>query len=819
MSFTRHQSAVGASKFIWAGCGPAVEAKDSQILFAKASVIGREDKGFKCKQVDPNDPSGKDFVVPDKHAYNTNEGCNPLDFNDPGLLPHYNVAAVLDFFKVRLLAGVIYTYVDPLLVVVNPFDRDLGTKETSTAKVLLYRDCPDLGKLPPHIFALARIALADLHGVGKSQTMIVSGESGAGKTESSKHIMKYFAESGKGQTDNTIQDSVMAANPILEAFGNAKTIHNNNSSRFGRFMRLLLAREGGIMNGSVEGFLLERLRVVSQEEGERNFHIFYQLVKGATPDMKKKYGVRDLKSYEWLAPSGYDAPGIDDVDDFKQVVTAFTRIGLSAEEIDQVLSTVSGVLLCGSVKIVDGKDGNAEIKSSSRPDFEEACRLLYLDPKLVEDALTFKTLSIKGQADQVVPFKKAEADNNMRSLAKGIFNQLFIWLTVRINRTIEPKSGEFKLFMGMLDIFGFEVFNNNSLEQMFINITNEMLQKNFIHVVFTREQAIYRAEGISEANLHYTSNDAVIDTLCHKKNSVLAALADTCVGTTKTDQRFVAACYELTKPLGTNKLKKPKIDADIRFIIAHTIGDIVYNGTDFVFKNMDSLRPEFVSAANQSSGSVMREMFDGVVVPEGKIGREQLISSVFLKNLEVMMGIIDQTEPHFIRCVKPNDEKKARTFNQVKVNIQLHALSILEALHLRDLGFSYRRRFGEFLKQFKSVNVGITTDIVKELEADPDADIKNLEKYKAASIALLRDAGIPKNDYECGKTMTFMTKDGVRQLAAVQRERMATYQPAVEMIESSYKRYLYRQEFVVRVDSLKRIQAHCRKHLDMAAAA
>eukprot|EP00923_Selenidium_pygospionis_P001475 GHVN01002169.1.p1 GENE.GHVN01002169.1~~GHVN01002169.1.p1 ORF type:complete len:829 (+),score=103.91 GHVN01002169.1:3985-6471(+) len=824
MSLEKKQSNVRGSKYIWTDAAPSVKEKGSELLYAKALILGKEGNGFKCRQVDPPG-SDEAFIVPDKNAFNSNEGIDPLEFNDAGLIPHYNSAAVLDFFKARFMQNQIYTYVDPLLVVINPFDRALGQKETSIEKVKQYRDASDPDKLPPHIFALSRLALTNLHGVQKSQTLIVSGESGAGKTESTKHIMKYFAETkGVSMANNTIQESVMAGNPILEAFGNAKTVHNNNSSRFGRFMKLLLGKEGGILNGSVEGFLLERIRVVNQEDGERNFHIFYQLVKGAPPALKQKYKVKELKDYRWLVDRrSYDVEGIDDAEDFKEVMKSLVAIGLTPGEIDETFSIVSGVLLMGSYRIDGSSEGGhenaARIDPNFRAQFEESCALLSLDPTATENALTYKTLKIAGQADTIQPFRGDEGVINKESLGKGVYDRLFAWLISKLNKTIEPKDGNFPHFMGMLDIFGFEVFDNNSLEQLFINITNEMLQKNFITVVFTREQQIYREEGISEKDLVYTSNDEIITALTHKNLSVCAALQDTCLGTTKTDQRFLSTAHELTGKLQTNKLAKPKIDGDIRFIVRHTIGEVPYNAYGFVMKNSEGLRPEFVQIASQSTSPVMRELFEGVVVQEGSIGKDQLASFRFIKSLEGMMELIAQTEPHFVRCVKPNEQKKPKLYSQPKVMIQLIALSILEALHLRDLGYSYRRPFGEFLKQFKGVNPGLTEDVVKAMAEDPEADAHNRDMFKTNATALCKDAKLVDDEYKIGKTKVFLTKEAVRKLAVIQRDRMSEYSPAVEMIEAAYKKYLYLCEFLTRKENLRRIQAHCRKHLDMAAMA
>ncbi|PHJ15648.1 myosin d, partial [Cystoisospora suis] len=286
--------------------------------------------------------------VPAKDAWQSNYGIDPLTYGDIGALPHTNIPCVLDFLATRYLKDCIYTTAEPLVVAVNPF-KDL--KNAGPDQIALYRDAPDVDKLPPHAFYTSRRAMTNLHQLKKSQTIIVSGESGAGKTETTKMLMRYLATSRSGgNLDLKIQTAIMSANPVLEAFGNAKTVRNNNSSRFGRFMILDVAKEGGIQHGQVTAFLLEKSRIVSQDQEERNYHIFYQFVKGAPPFMRQKYLLQALDSYAFINKQCLDVQGIDDVEDFEQVVKSFSSMNLTETETCTIWSLVSGVLLIGNAK-------------------------------------------------------------------------------------------------------------------------------------------------------------------------------------------------------------------------------------------------------------------------------------------------------------------------------------------------------------------------------------------------------------------------------------------------------------------------------------
>ncbi|OXB71841.1 UNVERIFIED_CONTAM: hypothetical protein H355_013664, partial [Colinus virginianus] len=730
---------------IWTDLAPSVK-EQPDIMFAKCLVqAGSTKDAMKCCQVDPPGKEDIVFDVPQSHAWNVNSQIDPLTYGDIGMLPHTNIPCVLDFLRVRFMKNQIYTTADPLVVAVNPF-KDLGN--TTLDWIIRYRDTFDLQKLAPHVFYTARRALDDLHAVRKSQTIIVSGESGAGKTEATKQVMRYFAAAKSGAMDLRIQNAIMAANPVLEAFGNAKTIRNNNSSRFGRFMQLDVAKEGGIKYGSVVAFLLEKSRVLTQDEQERSYHVFYQMCKGADQQMKDRYGILPLTEYKYINPLCLDAPGIDDVQEFKDVCASFHSMNLSEEEISSVWSVVSGVLLLGNVNIcavkAGGLDDAAGIEGKDLEVFNRAMQLMFLDAERIREELTIK-ITYAGGNKVEGRWKQQDGDMLKSSLAKAVYEKLFLWIIRSLNKNIEPPTG-FPVFMGMLDIFGFEVFKNNSLEQFFINITNEMLQKNFVDIVFDRESKLYRDEGVSTKELVFTSNAEVIRILTAKNNSVLSALEDQCLAPGGTDEKFLSNCKNMFK--GSTQFKPAKVAPNINFLVNHTIGDIQYNAEGFLFKNKDVLRAEIMEVVQQSTNPVVADLFAGIVMEKGKMAKGLLIGSQFLTQLQTLMDLINVGKTMVF--LKQAAAKRLTQIQRECLSAWDPLVSVIEAVFLkkkyqrtfrnkapfivRTQAHIRRRPFNEFLYQFKFIDLAAA----ESASADP----------KAAAQRLLNTSNIPTQDYQ-----------------------------------------------------------------------
>jgi len=496
----------------------------------------------------------------------------------------------------------------------------------------------------------------------------------------------------------------------------------------------------------------------------------------------------------------YDVAGIDDVADFEAVKLSMTRMKLTPDEITSILRKVAGVLMLGNVrfvgKTIEGQDNAAELPVEGRKSLGIACDLLDLSPQKINDALTTTPKKIGGEAvTQRVTAPMAAVLRD--SLAKAIYERLFHYIIQRLNATVQSTAGISSEFMGLLDIFGFEVFKQNSLEQLLINITNEYLQKNFVDVAFDAETKLYRAEEVSTAELVWTDNKAVIECLIGKKDSVFSMLEDCCLAPSSSDEVLVAQMKKLLKENPTFKEAKEK--GTVCFTICHTIADINYDSTGFLGKNRDILKAELLDVVKTSSEAVMKQMFVDVAVERGKLAKGQLIASQFLQQLSSLMQLIRQSEPHFIRCVKPNEDKSplgsAMCWNAAKVLNQLFSLSILEALQLKQLGYSYRRPFQDFCQQFR---------LLDPAAVDSDMDRKECAK------SLLERSGLEPSEWTLGKTMAFMKPDSLKILVNSQREAMQAWIPTVNFLEAAWKRHSNREKLKELMPSQVRVQAHCR---------
>eukprot|EP00922_Rhytidocystis_sp_ex-Travisia-forbesii_P048910 GHVS01072822.1.p1 GENE.GHVS01072822.1~~GHVS01072822.1.p1 ORF type:complete len:390 (-),score=58.41 GHVS01072822.1:778-1947(-) len=359
--------------------------------------------------------------------------------------------------------------------------------------------------------------------------------------------------------------------------------------------------------------------------------------------MKKSLRLLTINDYNFINPACTEVPGMDDVEEFEEVQKSFKAMKMSDNQIFSVWSIVSGVLLLGNVK-------HASVEKSGIPDaaviegealelLNQSCDLLFLNKEKVLHQLTVKTTYAGGQKIEGC-WKKDESSMLTQSLAKAMYEKVFLWIIKFLNSSIEPPDG-FKYFMGMLDIFGFEVFKNNSLEQLFINVTNEMLQKNFTDIVFQREAQLYKDEGVSAAELQFTSNKAVIESLTARKQSLMSVLEDQCLAPGGSDEKFVSGLLAMVKQTKVTKVRPAKVGANINFVVTHTIGDIQYSGEGFLYKNKDILRADMMAVVQASENEVASQLFKGIVMEKGKMAKGQLIGSQFMIQLDSLMTLIN----------------------------------------------------------------------------------------------------------------------------------------------------------------------------------
>eukprot|EP00918_Siedleckia_nematoides_P090231 GHVU01198306.1.p1 GENE.GHVU01198306.1~~GHVU01198306.1.p1 ORF type:complete len:828 (-),score=225.74 GHVU01198306.1:278-2761(-) len=796
--------AISRGFYVFSLEAPAVKANPS-IMYAKCKVEkGSTPEVYKLTQVDPPG-DGPPFDVPAAKVMNFTEVTEVEKVTDIGMLTHPNALGVLDLLNERLKLGYIYTWAEPLMIAMNPFTmiKELYTKEN----INKYRDNIQ-SELTPHIYLIARQALDNLYQMNRNQTIIVSGESGAGKTEATKQIMTFFASAKDAKIlDLVIQEAVMAGNPVLEAFGNAKTLRNNNSSRFGRFMQLAVQKNGGITNGEVKAFLLEKMRVTFQDDNERSFHIFYQLLEGAPQEVRDTLGLLASTEYKWINKKCLKVMNIDDNEDYTALIDSFKSMFLDDLDIANILSIIAGIMLLGNVDIIgveeEGEEAAAKIADEAM--FQKACGQMFLDAEAVKESFIY---SCSTGADGTVTKKRLTGGKALMyrdSLAKNMYEKLFEWVIKKLNENIKPAEGFDNIpFIGMLDIFGFEVFAANGLPQFFINVTNEALQKNFTDVFFDREAQLYEQEGIGKVEMEYKTNENIMVVLMGTdgaKKSVKDSLGDCCFNPNGNDKD----CYGSIIKLKNDVVIPDKAEKSMKFKVVHSIGDIEYQLGMWRLNNMDVMRYEFQEAIKASPNRMVSEFMGDQVIAQGKLDRKGYTSEQFHVQLDEMMKVINSTEPRFIRCVKPNEEKAALKMDYAKTFVQLHALSVMEALQLRLKGFSYRRPFADFIEQFKAVDLELYAD-----KESPPTEV--CEK-------ILKAGGISNTDpelWKMGNTMVFMKADGVKQLMDFQIKSLSMWKPVCTSVEALTKKRLYRRELESKRYRLIRFQAHARKHLQCA---
>lgn len=738
---------------------------------------------------------------------NANAGTDPLAVHDIAKLPHTNDAAVLCLLNVRYINNCIYTYASQLLVAVNPFMTLPGLYDVST--IHKYRSCKDTGlgftsDLPPHTYAVAQKALTLYTTKRRNQSCIISGESGAGKTETARQLMQFFSSTGheaqraEHKGAGSIQDIILGSNPILESFGNAKTLRNNNSSRFGRFVKLdVRPEETGIVAGELSQYMLELSRIDKQQLGERNYHIFYQLCKASTDEQRQRYRLRPIETYTFLNQTGtYDVETVDDLEENQAVRRIFVSL-LSNDQVESLYCALSGILLCGNVTFINaaklGTDMAAEV--SSHTEIRDVAELLGVPEDQLTEACTTKTTEIRAQ--QVVsPLTAEQAVRVCGTIAKEAYSALFRWLVTAINNRIRGPHEEMERWIGILDIYGFEYFETNSLEQLLINYANEKLQQFFVRCVFHAEKELYEAEGIDHLAIVYQDNQEVITLLDAKKPaSILTLLEQQCLLPTGTSGAFTHTAHQA---FGQHSLYGvPRLNADRCFIIRHTAAPVMYTTTEFVVKNSLRMPAPITNLLRSSKNVSLKEAF--ALLPsceDARSLRGSLVASQFSTSMEKLLLLLDTSTAHFIRCVKPNQLKRPRFFVAEEVLAQLHCLSVLEAVDLVQKGFAYKATHRELMED---------NPLLVQLTA---ADVTDPQDVVKAVLSRLQ---VPQDTWQMGKTRIFLKKTGWLRLTQFLKQLTGTLQPLVLRIQGAYQSYQLRRKFDKRTETVQRLQSVIRR--------
>ncbi|KFO75357.1 Unconventional myosin-Ib, partial [Cuculus canorus] len=634
---------------------------------------------------------------------------NMIGVGDMVLLEPLNEDSFINNLKKRFDHSEVYTYIGSVVISINPYrPLPIYTPE----KVEEYRN-RNFYELSPHIFALSDEAYRSLRDQDKDQCILITGESGAGKTEASKLVMSYVAAvCGKGAEVNQVKEQLLQSNPVLEAFGNAKTVRNDNSSRFGKYMDIEFDFKGDPLGGVISNYLLEKSRVVKQPRGERNFHIFYQILSGASEDLLCKLKLeQDFSRYNYLGLDSAKVNGVDDAANFRTVRNAMQIVGFMDHETQTVFEVVAAVLKLGNIEFkpesrVNGLD---ESKIKDKNELKEICELTGIDQSVLERAFSFRTVEAK-QEKVSTTLNVAQAYYARDALAKNLYSRLFTWLVTRINESIKAQTKVRKKVMGVLDIYGFEIFEDNSFEQFIINYCNEKLQQIFIELTLKEEQEEYIREGIEWTHIEYFNNAIICDLIENNQTGILAMLDEECLRPgTVTDDTFLE---KLNQVCATHQHFESRMSKCSRFLndtslphscfrIQHYAGKVMYQVEGFVDKNNDLLYRDLSQAMWKASHSLIKALF-----PEGNpakinLKRPPTAGSQFKASVATLMKNLQTKNPNYIRCIKPNDKKAAHIFNDALVCHQIRYLGLLENVRVRRAGYAFRQAYEPCLERYK----------------------------------------------------------------------------------------------------------------------
>ncbi|KAJ3249933.1 hypothetical protein HDU77_007263 [Chytriomyces hyalinus] len=740
---------------------------------------------------------------------NDTEKMNPPKFDkveDMANLTYLNEASVIHNLRLRYLSNSIYTYSGLFLVAVNPYKK---LPIYSDEVVKSYRS-KKKSEIAPHIYAIADAAYYEMVQNKESQSILITGESGAGKTENTKKVIQYLAaiapsnssnnNNGSGGKTASLEQQILQANPILESFGNAQTLRNNNSSRFGKFIRLEFNPAGHICSANIERYLLEKSRVTHQTAKERNYHIFYQLMKGAPAEMKKKLLLEgSLNDYLFVKDSKKDIEGVDDAADFKSLVNAMNIMRISEEEQLSLYRVISAILNLGNIQVTGDRDDQAQMTEKGHTMAEKVCHVLGIPvPDFTKSLLKPK---IKAGRDWVTQARDVtQVLYSIEALARALYERMFGKLVDRINLAISTTSSK-STFIGVLDIAGFEIFEHNSFEQLCINYTNEKLQQFFNHHMFIIEQEEYHREGIEWKFIDFGLDlQPAIDLL--EKTSpigVLSCLDEECVMPKATDKTFIEKLHTLWKGK-SSKYEAPRFNTG--FVLQHYAGKVEYDTTGWLDKNKDPLNENVTRLLASSSEKYIASLFSDCLGDSEELGgkgrgitgitKKGAFRTVGQRHKEQLLSLMSQlysTEPHFVRCIVPNDEKRPGKLNVNQVLEQLRCNGVLEGIRICRAGFPNRLTFADFRHRYELLSPGVIP--------------KGFMDGKSGAQLLLESLALDRNQYRIGNSKVFF-RNGV--LADLEERRDEKLEKIVIKIQAIGRGYISRRRFKKRLDQFRAIR-------------
>uniref|UniRef100_A0A671N1C6 Myosin heavy chain, fast skeletal muscle-like n=1 Tax=Sinocyclocheilus anshuiensis TaxID=1608454 RepID=A0A671N1C6_9TELE len=746
---------------------------------------------------------------------------NPPKFDkieDMAMMTHLNEPTVLYNLKERYAAWMIYTYSGLFCVTVNPYK---WLPVYNAVVVAGYRGKKRI-EAPPHIFSISDNAYQFMLTDRENQSILITGESGAGKTVNTKRVIQYFAtiavsgqkktEASLGKMQGSLEDQIIAANPLLEAYGNAKTVRNDNSSRFGKFIRIHFGSTGKLASADIETYLLEKSRVTFQLSAERSYHIFYQLCTGHKPELLEALLITtNPYDYPMISHGEITVKSINDVEEFVATDTAIDILGFTADEKIGIYKLTGAVMHHGNMKFKQ-KQREEQAEPDGTEVADKIAYLMGLNSADMLKAVCYPRVKVGNEfvtKGQTVP----QVNNSTMALCKSVYEKMFFWMVVRINEMLDTKQPR-QFFIGVLDIAGFEIFDYNSLEQLCINFTNEKLQQFFNHHMFVLEQEEYKKEGIEWEFIDFGMDLAACIELIEKPMGIFSILEEECMFPKATDTTFKNKLYDqhLGKSACFQKPKPVKGKAEAHFSLVHYAGTVDYNITGWLDKNKDPLNNSVVQLYQKSAMKLLAHLYAAHASSEAESGGKkggkkkggsfQTVSALFRENLGKLMTNLRSTHPHFVRCLIPNESKTPGLMENHLVIHQLRCNGVLEGIRICRKGFPSRILYGDFKQRYKVLNASVI----------PEGQFIDNKK---ASEKLLTSIDVDHTQYKFGHTKVFFKAGLLGTLEEMRDEKLVIL---VTMTQALCRGYVMRKEFVKmmeRRESIYSIQYNIRSFMNV----
>ncbi|XP_066877624.1 myosin-3 [Kogia breviceps] len=784
---------------------------DSKEEYAKGKIKSSQDGKVTVETED-----NRTLVVKPEDVY----AMNPPKFDrieDMAMLTHLNEPAVLYNLKDRYTSWMIYTYSGLFCVTVNPY-KWLPVYNPEVVEG--YRG-KKRQEAPPHIFSISDNAYQFMLTDRENQSILITGESGAGKTVNTKRVIQYFAtiaatgdlaKKKDSKMKGTLEDQIISANPLLEAFGNAKTVRNDNSSRFGKFIRIHFGTTGKLASADIETYLLEKSRVTFQLKAERSYHIFYQILSNRKPELIELLLITtNPYDYPFISQGEILVASIEDAEELLATDSAIDILGFTPEEKSGLYKLTGAVMHYGNMKFKQ-KQREEQAEPDGTEVADKTAYLMGLNSSDLLKALCFPRVKVgneyvtKGQTvDQV--------HHAVNALSKSVYEKLFLWTVTRINQQLDTKQPR-QHFIGVLDIAGFEIFEFNSLEQLCINFTNEKLQQFFNHHMFVLEQEEYKKEGIEWTFIDFGMDLAACIELIEKPMGIFSILEEECMFPKATDTSFKNKLYDqhLGKSANFQKPKVVKGRAEAHFSLIHYAGTVDYSVSGWLEKNKDPLNETVVGLYQKSSNRLLAHLYATFATADADSGKKkvakkkgssfQTVSALFRENLNKLMSNLRTTHPHFVRCIIPNETKTPGAMEHSLVLHQLRCNGVLEGIRICRKGFPNRILYGDFKQRYRVLNAS----------AIPEGQFIDSKK---ACEKLLASIDIDHTQYKFGHTKVFFKAGLLGTLEEMRDDRLAKLITRTQAVCRGFLMRVEFQKMVQRRESIFCIQYNIRAFMNV----